>query len=274
MSWALAVRIVAAIVLAYAALAALLFVLLVIGQRSLLYFPDTTRPDMAALLPGRWVMAHTSDGLTLHGWFTPPADDTAPVVLLFHGNAANIGPRADKARDYINTGWGVLLAEYRGYGGNPGLPFEDGLYRDARAYWGALRAEDIDPSRIVLYGESLGSGVATQLANEVNALALVLDVPFASALEIARWRFPLVPFMEVLFQDHYRSDLKIREINMPVLIGVAGQDFIIPERFGRKLYGLADEPKALRYYPNAHHMNIHEHGFSDDVIRFINEVSQ
>lgn len=272
MSWALAGRAVMAIVLAYTALAVLLFVLLVVGQRSLLYFPDTTRPDMAALLPGRWIAAHTSDGLTLHGWFTPPADDTAPVVLLFHGNAANIAPRADKARDYINTGWGVLLAEYRGYGGNPGLPFEDGLYRDARAYWEALQAEGIDARRIVLYGESLGGGVATQLAIEVNALALVLDVPFASALEIARWRFPLVPFMEVFFQDHYLNDLKIKEINMPVLVGLAGKDIIIPERFGRKLYTLANDPKELRYYPEAHHMNLHEHGFSNDTIRFINEA--
>lgn len=238
----------------------------------MLYFPDTTRPGMAALLPGQWAGVETADGLTLHGWFTAPTDDTRPVVLLFHGNALNIGARAEKARDYTDAGWGVLLAEYRGYGGNPGLPSEKGLYQDAQAYWDWLVAQGIDPRRIVLYGESLGSGVATHLALENKALALVLDVPFDSALAVAKWRFPWVLFMEALFQDHYRNDLKIRDIGMPLFVGVAGEDYIVPERFGRNLYKIAADPKTLGYYPDACHNTIHQHGFSDDVVHFINAL--
>ncbi|MBL3676290.1 MAG: alpha/beta hydrolase [Alphaproteobacteria bacterium] len=245
--------------------------LLYLGQRSLLYFPSTERPDMAAALPGRWISVTTSDGLRLHGWWIPPADDSRPVVLLFHGNAIHIGPRAAKVPAYLEAGWGVLLAEYRGYGGNPGLPYEEGLYRDGRAYMAFVIQEvNRDTGRIVLYGESLGSGVATQMALEHPGVrALILDAPFDSALAVARWRFPLVPFLELMFHDHYRNDLKIAQVDAPVFIGVGGKDTIIPPRFGRALYAAAVEPKALGAYAEAGHLDLQDHGFAQDTVAFV-----
>lgn len=263
------------LIFVWIAFAYVVFVLLlVVGQRSLLYFPDTHRPDMAQHLPGQWMRTVTSDGLTLHGWWIAPKDDTRPVLVLFHGNAIHIGPRITKIPAYLKAGWGVLLAEYRGYGGNPGLPFEEGLYRDARAYMEWLTGTmGVEKSRIVIYGESLGSGVATQIASETPGIkALILDASFVSALALARLRVPLVPFIEHLYQDHYRNDLKIGEVKAPVLIGVAGQDFVIPEAVGgRALYAFAKDPKALALYPTANHLNLQDHGFPADVVAFVEE---
>lgn len=243
-------------------------------QRNFLYLPNTSEPDVAQAKWAERIEVTTDDGLGLYGWWAAPADDAKPVLAFFHGNAGNLGSRIHKAQYYIDQGYGVLLAEYRGYGGNPGKPTEQGLYRDARAYMKWLSdVQSIDANRLVLYGESLGTGVAIEMALAFPSKALVLDVPYYSVLEMSAFRAPFVPFIEIMAKDHFRSDLKIQKVNRPVLFGIAQHDIVIPARFGSKLYLTAKEPKVMHLYEGAGHMGIYDKGFASDVIAFIEGTS-
>ena len=166
-----------------------------LSQRRILFQPDASVPDLArAGVPeAREMTVTTTDGLPLLAWYMQPMRDDAPVVLYLHGNAGHIGHRAYRLGPYHQLGWGVLLLEYRGYGGNSGRPSEAGLITDARGGLAALRAMGLAPDRIVLWGESLGSGLAVRLAVEQAVGAVVLEAPYTSITDIARARFPFVP---------------------------------------------------------------------------------
>lgn len=262
-------RIAIAIIIAYVCFV----ILIAVKQRSLMYFPLThARPDIAKAPWMQWVEVTTQDGLPLKSWYSPPKAGM-PTVAFFHGNANSIEARGPKALPFVQAGYGVLLAEYRGYGGNVGKPTEEGLYMDARAQlnW-LLEQQSLQSDHLILYGESLGSGVAVQMAKEYKAKALILDVPFSSALDVAQSKFFFIPFLSSLMKDHYRSDQKIGAIDIPVLIGLGEKDKIIPARFGKKLFALANEPKTLKIYKNAGHMGIHHSGFSNDMLVFLEDI--
>ena len=194
---------------------------LLVKQRSFMYFPVTTeRLDITKAPWMKWVDVTTQDGIELKSWFYPPKQGNS-TLIFFHGNGHNIESRALKTVPFINKGYGVLLAEYRGYGGNPGSPSEEGLYMDARAQVNWLAEEhNIKGSDLIIYGESIGSGVAVQMATEYEAGALILEVPFSSALDVAQsWLF-FIPFLSKIMKDQYLSHKKIGSIHVPVLVGV------------------------------------------------------
>ncbi|MGF1640179.1 MAG: alpha/beta hydrolase, partial [Rhodospirillales bacterium] len=136
-------------------------------QRSMLYLPSTTTPLPATsgVPEMRPVGLVTADGLDLVAWYRPAAEGH-PTIVYFHGNGGHIGHRGSKVRPYLDAGYGLLLVSYRGYGGNPGRPSEEGLYRDGRAALAFLGTHGVPPARTVLYGESLGTGVAVHIAAE------------------------------------------------------------------------------------------------------------
>lgn len=250
---------------------AVLVALVVLCQNYLIYYPGKMKPDIAKAPWAKEMVVRTDDGLTLHGWWSPPQSDNHYVILYFHGNAASIENREPRGAFYHRNGVGLLFAEYRGYGGNEGSPSEEGLYRDGRAYmeW-LLKEQNIDPSRIVIYGESLGTGVATQMATEYKQVrAVVLETPFLSVLSMAKYRMPFIPLMEFLLRDHYRSDLKINDFKTPVLIGVAGRDFTVPGKFAEELYALRVKDKQIVRYEHAGHTQLYDYGFGDDVLKFL-----
>lgn len=170
-------------VVAYAALVAGLFFF----QRQLLYLPDRTHPELVGLeqLGVREVTLSTEDGLSLLSWYLPPRHGR-PVIAYFHGNGGHVGYRAQRLLRFAREGYGVLMPEYRGYGGNPGTPNETGFYADGRAALGFLERETVAPTRLVLYGESLGSGVAVELAVQHEIAGLILEAPFTSVAEVAQ----------------------------------------------------------------------------------------
>src|SRR6202007_1465843 len=174
----------------YAALVGGLFLF----QRQLLYFPDRTRPQLAGLasLGVREVTLSTDAGLTLLSWYLPSRPGR-PVIAYFHGNGGHIGYRVERLLRFAREGYGVLMAEYRGYGGHPGAPSETGIYPDRRAAFAFLDHEAIAATRLVLYGESLGSGVAVELAVRHEIAGLILEAPFTSVAEVAQCHFPFVP---------------------------------------------------------------------------------
>lgn len=271
MNMATVIDILFKVALVYMAFLAVLFFM----QRSMIYFPDVTTPSPDTFGAGEDLeVSHvqTDDGLTLKGWFFPPEGEK-PVILFFHGNAQNHAYRIYKARFFLEEGYGVLLAGYRGYGGNPGQPSEEGFYRDGLAYLNWLReGKGIDDERIVLYGESLGSGVAVHLAAYHGQFAgIVLETPYTALTDVARKIYGFVP-VRVLMRDQFRSIDKIDKVQAPVLVLIAGQDSVVPAELGKALYEAANEPKALFTAPNADHNDLYASGAALQVRDFLSNI--
>ena len=257
----------AAGVLLLAVFLALLWML----QRRLIYFPFGGLPAIAeAGLAGvEPVSFETSDGLTLNAWFVPAMGPPPHVtVLVFNGNAGNRLHRVPLAAELRRHGFHVLLTDYRGYGGNPGTPSESGLSADARAARAYLidRA-DVDPSRLVYFGESLGTGVAVDLAAEHPPAALILRSPFTSIADLGQHHYPFVP-VRLLLRDRFASSDQIARIHVPLLVIAGERDRIIPIEHSRRLYRAANEPKTLVVVPGADH-NDYELLAGEEMVRTI-----
>lgn len=243
-------------------------------QRRLIYFPGGDVPPVETVLPGwREATLATSDGLRLGAWYATPGPGQ-PVVVVFNGNA---GSRADRTRlgsRLTGQGLGVLLVDYRGYGGNPGRPSEEGLALDARA---AARFVDRNaPGHpLVLFGESLGAAVAVELAVEREPAALILRSPFASLADMVRTHYPL-PGAHLLLRDEYPSDERIGAIGAPVLVIAGSEDATVPPTQSRELYELAGEPKELVVIPGADHNDaelVAGETMTEAIVRFIRDVT-
>ncbi len=238
-------------------------------QRQLLYHPDQTRPTLGELagLGVREASVNTADGLALLAWYLPPARDR-PIIAYFHGNGGHIGYRAERLKRFASEGFGVLMAEYRGYGGNPGGPGEAGLVADGLAALDFLRRERVPGERIVLWGESLGSGVVVQLAAQRQAAALVLEAPFTSVAEVAQSHYPFLPAAR-LVRDRFDSMAFIGRVSAPVLVLHGGRDSVVPVRYGRALFEAARQPKEFWFAAEARHENLVHFGALDAAVGFI-----
>lgn len=185
-----------------------------------------------------------ADGTRLHAWWIPgPAG--APAVLFCHGNGGNISSRVEKFKLLHQAGLSVLAFDYRGYGKSGGRPSEKGFYADGRAAWTWLTGtKKFPPGRIVLHGESLGGGVATQLASEFPAGALILESAFTNVVEMAHEVMPLLP-ARLLVTQNYDALAKLPRLRLPVLVLHSPQDDIIPYKMGRHLFEAANAPKRF-----------------------------
>jgi uncharacterized protein len=225
------------------------------AQRSLMYFPETVRtsPAQAGLPEAEEVMLDTADGEHVIAWHVAPRVDQ-PVVLYFHGNGGALRYRVDRYRALTQDGAGLVALSYRGYGGSSGRPSEAGLIEDARATY-AFAAARYPAARLVLWGESLGTGVAVALAAEKQVARLVLEAPFFSAVSIAASAYPFVP-VRLLMKDQFRSDLRIRNVTVPVLIMHGDHDTVIPIEAGERLYALVNGPKRFVRIAGAGHEDL------------------
>lgn len=246
-----------------------ILVWLYVNQRQLLYFPDPTRPRLLELaqLGVREVGLTTADGLSLLSWYLPPQAGR-PVILYFHGNGGNIRYRADRVLRFARDRMGALMVEYRGYGGNPGSPSETGFIADAEAAVAFLDQERIARNRVVLYGESLGSGVAVQIAARQRVAALVLESPYTSIAAAAQYHYPYIP-AALLVRDRFDSLARIGSITAPVLIMHGEADGIVPVRFGKALLAAAQEPKEGWFVPQAGHEDLAAFGGLEVAAGFI-----
>ena len=238
-------------------------------QRRLLFRPGPNRPELRELarLGVREVRVATQDGLALVSWYRPPPSGR-PVVLYFHGNGGHVGYRAERLRRFADAGLGVLLLEYRGYGGNPGRPSERGLYADAAAAIAFLERQEIASARVVLWGESLGAAVAVELAARREAAAVVLEAPFTSLAAVARLHYPYVP-VAMMIRDRFDSLSRIGRIRGPLLVMHGGRDRVVPIRFGRALFDAAPPPKEGWFEPLAEHEDLAAFGALEAAIAFI-----
>lgn len=213
-------------------------------QRRLIYFPTTARvaPGAAGLADYAGLELSSGDQRIVAWWRAPPRPD-AGVVLYLHGNGGNLASRAERLRALSAAGFGVLAIDYRGYGGSSGEPSEAGLRQDALAAYDFARVHAPE-SRIVVVGESLGSGVATRLATQRPVAGLLFDSPFASMARMTRLRAPWLPG-PLLLVDRYDSEDRIDEIAAPLLILHCDRDVAIPIAEGRRLYAAARQPKRF-----------------------------
>ena len=230
--------------------------LLWFGQRSMIYFPyaGVAPPFTLGLPNAQEVTFTTDDSLTLHGWFVPAASSPARFTLIvFNGNAGHRGMRAPVAAAFARHGVSTLLFDYRGYGDNTGNPSEDGLTRDARAALTHLRTRtDIDTSRIVYFGESLGAAVALRLATETPPYALVLRSPFTSLSDAGQFHYPYLP-VRWLLRDRYPSLERVSSVSTPTLVIAGERDQIIPVEQSKRLYAAITARKRLVVIPGADH---------------------
>ena len=242
-------------------------------QRSLIYLPDRSRPDVAWLTGTGFteIVARTEDGLALTAWFHPPAEPSRLTVTLFHGNGGHHAYRLSTALPLARAGYGVLLASYRGYAGNPGAPSEEGFAADARAWMAALSARAIAADRVVLWGESLGGGVVTRFAVETRVAAVILSAPFTSLADRAQELYPFAP-ARLLVKDRFDNLSRIAEIAAPLFIVHGERDRVVPVEHGRRLFAAAREPKRAVFIRDADHNDLAGHGLIDHLFAFLRET--
>lgn len=234
-------------------------------QRFLLYVPDATRVDPAtAGLPHvKELKLQTPDGVELIAWYYP-ARPGQPTLLYFHGNAGNLLSRAGRMGEYISKGRGMLMLSYRGYGGSGGKPTETNNYADARLAYRWLLDQGIKADDIILYGESLGSGVAVYLATKERVGGVILDAPYTSIADVGARIYPFLPVRSMIL-DRYDSVSRISNIRAPLLIIHGDQDQLIPIEMGRELYQRAPKPKQFSPIKGGGHADHYLFG-SYDVI--------
>lgn len=256
-----------------AALGYLLLVGLLYSQQARILYPATTERILAreaGLVGFEDVEIPTADGERLVGWWRPPEPGRA-LVLYFHGNGGSLINRRDRVEALAREGRGVLIVSYRGYSGSTGSPSEAGLRRDAEAAFAYLGS--YDPARIVVYGESLGSGVAVWLAAGRKLGGLVLDAPFTSIADVARRSFWFVP-VDLLLRDGHRSIDRIGELRAPLLVLHGERDDVIPIALGERLYAAAPEPKRFERLAGVGHVSVLEEGGLAFVRAFLSQAEE
>lgn len=241
---------------AYLAAAAALYVF----QRALLYpAPQTTRTDpaTAGFPEAQEIVLDTTDGERVIVWHVSPKAGK-PVVLFFHGNGEVLAWRVPRFRAITADGTGLVALSFRGYGGSTGRPTEAGLLNDGAAAY-AFAAEHYPPERIVPWGYSLGTGVAVATAARRPVGKLIVEAPYTSIVDVAAALFWYVP-VRWLMRDTFRSDERIADVKVPLLIMHGEKDTVVSAQLGRRLFDLAKDPKRFVSFPLGTHVNLDDYG--------------
>lgn len=243
-------------------------------QRKLVFSPNPTyvSPDDIELKGIDEVVLKTKkEGFKLFSWYAKAAPNK-PTLLFFHGNGGNVANREEKFRQLMAEGYGVFMLGYRGFGGSEGKPSEEAFVKDAFLAYDYLRETiGLNETQIVIYGESIGTSVATQLAARVEAKALVLEAPMSSVTAVAQARYPYLRVRPFL-RDRFESDRHIASISMPLLIVHGKEDQVIPLEFGKALFEAAIEPKQMEVIEGAGHNDLYEHPLVEKVVRFLSSL--
>lgn len=247
-------------------------------QRSLMYYPETEifPPEHYGLKGVRVIPLVTTDGTRVEAWYNAPPAPDFPIIVYFHGNAGHVGDRIPKLRHFSEAGFGLLAVSYRGYGNSKGNPTEEGLYDDAKAaIHYALRDLGYKPEELVLYGESLGSGVATHIAKMLADLGtpagtLVLEAPYTSVARRSQELYRFIPAY-YLVKDRYDSLAKIDAIACPLLLFHGELDTVIPIAHGRELLAKAKAPKRGVFFDEVDHTGFDYPTLTQQLTSFIRE---
>lgn len=241
-------------------------------QRNLQYFPhkDLAKPSVYGI-DMEEVEFVSVDGTKIMAWYKESHPDK-PIFVFFHGNGGHLGHRAYKYKNIISRGFGLLALSYRGFGLSEGSASEEGLYNDARAAINFLRGKDIGEKNMVLYGESLGTGIASHMAVEYDFKAVILESPYTSLADVGQDNYPYIP-VKLLIRDNYDTLSKIVDVTEPLLVMHGEKDRIIPVAYGKKVFQAANEPKKLVIYPDKYHNDFGKTEDMDRVVEFLDSVN-
>jgi fermentation-respiration switch protein FrsA (DUF1100 family) len=249
----------------------LLLIFLFIFQRSLQYMPSGKINKISSYLLEGFVekILATSDGTKLLSWYKP-AEKGKKTILYFQGNAGSLGDRAYKFSIFAKDGFGVLGIAYHGYPGSEGKPSESSLIDDGKAALKFLSDQNIPKENIILFGESLGSGIAVQLAAKEKFAAVILESPFSSALSVAQKRYWFVP-VSLMLKDKFESIKYAPEITSPTLIFHGTADQIVDYSEGKKLFDAISSPKELITVEGAQHVDFKGEFLLEKIKEFLPE---
>ena len=225
-----------------------------IFQRDLLYHPSENNYSGDKLdVSITKVKVTTQDDIELLSWYHNKDIDEYKTILFLHGNAGSLENRIHKINHFKDMNVNFLLVAWRGFSGNKGTPTEKGLYEDAESAVRWLKSKGVRENNIIVYGESLGTGVATEIAQNKNFAGIILESPFTSMIDAGKDKYPYLP-VRLLLKDKYESNKKIKNINSPILIMHGKVDNIVPFHMGKKMYELANEPKYSYFSEYDDHM--------------------
>ena len=243
----------------------LIVIVIYFSQRSLMYHPSTNNFLDENKLNHKIEKIKIPSDNELTSWYFKK-NESFKTLLFFHGNAGSLENRIYKLNDLSKLNLNYLIVAYRGFSGNKGSPTEEGLYKDARAakYW--LNLNNINDQNIIVYGESLGTAVAIDLAKDHKFAGIILESPFTSMLKLSRKYYAWLP-TGLLLKDKYETDKKINKVFAPILILHGRNDNIVPFEMGETLFNQANNPKFSYFIDNDDHMM----DFNDDLINSINQ---
>ncbi len=243
-----------------------LLVFLYFYQRNLMYHPNENNYfDDKLLVNIEKVKIRTQDGLNLLGWYHEKDIIKNKTILFFHGNAGSLENRIHKLNHFQDMKVNFLIIAWRGFSGNQGKPSETGLYEDGESAIRWLLTKGIDEKNIVIYGESLGTGVATHLSQNRNFAGIILETPFTSMIDAAKKFYPYIP-VSFLLKDKYENKNKIKNIKFPVLVMHGEKDQIVPFDMGKKIFEIANEPKYSYFTKYDNHMM----EYDDSLVKTLN----
>ena len=250
----------------YISLLALIFIF----QRSLMYFPVKEKISKSFYKNTKLkiIDISTSDGLILKSLYKKSETNINKTILVFHGNAGHIGHRVNKFKPFIDKGYGLLLLEYRGYGENKGKPTKLGLYRDGEAAINYLINQKIKSKNIIVYGESLGTAIATKLSTNYSFNMTILEAPFTSVADVAQKRYWIFP-AKYLVLDNFDNLGIIEKIKSPLLLLHGYKDYVINIAFGKKVFEAALKPKKALFVQNAGHNNLFEFNLVNKILNIL-----
>ncbi len=236
------------------------------SQRSLMYLPTENNysGDELTVTIDK-IKIKNDDNIELLAWYHEKDIEKYKTILFLHGNAGSLENRIHKINHFNDMDVNFLIISWRGFSGNKGQPTEKGLYNDAKSGVDWLKNKGIKKENIIIYGESLGTGVATEIAQNNNFAGVILESPFTSMVAAAKSNYPIFP-IRLLLKDKYESDKKIKNIKSPILIMHGEVDKVVPFWMGKKLYKLANQPKYSYFNKYDDHMM----EFNEDLINSIN----
>ena len=244
-----------------------------IFQRNLLYHPTENNYSGDQIVVSiEKVKIKTQDGIELMSWYHEKNLDNYKTVLFLHGNAGSLENRIHKINHFKDMNINFLIIAWRGFSGNKGKPTEKGLYEDARSAVTWLKSKGIKENNIIIYGESLGTGVATETAQNKNFAGIILESPFTSMIDAGKDKYPYLP-VSLLLKDKYESNKKLKNINIPILIMHGKVDNLVPFHMGQKMYEMANEPKYSYFSEYDDHMMEYNEKLLNELKKFIDSLN-
>ena len=251
----------------------LVLVFLYFYQRNLLYHPNENNYSGDKIsVDIEKVKIQTADNIELLGWYHEKNLKDYKTLVYFHGNAGSLENRIHKLNHFQDMNINFLIIAWRGFNGNKGKPSERGLYVDGKSAIDWLKKKGVDEKNLILYGESLGTGVATHLAQNKNYAGVILETPFTSMIDAAKNFYPYIP-INLLLKDKFENFKKVKNINIPILVMHGEVDQIVPFSMGKKIYEIANNPKYSYFTKYDDHMMEYDENLVLALKSFFNSLN-